>query len=486
MAPWKDGRSCPPRWATKRDERFPTYGPAVVGLMRSLGLEPMPWQERVADVAGEFDPESGEFRYQTVDLIVPRQGGKTGLMLPTLIQRASLRRAARCWYTAQTRQDAADVYNLGWMPLLDAAPLAARRRLAIRRANGSERITIKGSGSTIGLFAPGPKALHSKQADAAVVDEVWAFSLPDGELLTTGIRPTMATRPLRQFWRISAAGNHESTWLDDIQASGRAMTEAGEYRRRAYFEWSAPVNPDEAVDITDRELWWAAHPALGHTISESFLEAELDSMDSVTFARSYLCIPARLVGVDSIPAASWRKCVGSGDQDGWVVFAVDTTPDREWTSIGVASGDAIDIADHRGGTDWVVGRLLELRDRWQCKGVVIDAGSPAGSLIESVEKAGIAVTTPTTSEFAQACGGFYDAVVGSKDADGNPVPRLVHPDEPILNESVASAKKRKIGQAWGWERYGRDASPLVSVTLARWGMETIPEPKRKRLFVAVT
>jgi hypothetical protein len=453
----------------------------VLGIMRSFGLEPMPWQRQVSEVAGEFDPELGEFRYQTVDLVVPRQAGKTGLILPTSVQRGSLRRAARCWYTAQTRQDAADVYNLGWMPLIDAAPADSRRRLQVRRANGSERITLKGYGSTIALFAPGPKALHSKQSDMVTVDEVWAFQLADGETLTTGIRPTMATRPLRQLWRISAAGDHTSTWLDSVQESGRALVDGGEYRRRAYFEWSAPVAEGETVDIYDRDLWRASHPALGYTISESFLEAELDGMDPTTFARSYLCIPARLVGLDAIPARDWRRCAGPVNQEGWVVFAVDTTPDREWSSIAACSASDgvhhLDITDRRPGTDWVVPRLLELRDRWQAKGVVIDAGSPAGSLVDVATKAGIVVSSPTATEFAQSCGAFFDAVIGRT---------LTHADEPVLNESVAAAKKRKIGQSWGWERYGRDASPLVAATLARWGMETIPEPQPRRFFVGVS
>lgn len=477
MAQWRSGRACPPRWATARDPDTPTYGGAVATLMRQMGIEPMPWQQQVADVAGEFDEEAGQFRYQTIDLVVPRQAGKTALILPTMLQRASLRRAGRGWYTAQTRQDAADQFRDGWLPLVDNAPLDARRRLHVRRANGSERITIKGSGSIVGLFAPGKKALHGKQADIAVIDETWAFTLPDGKDLETGIRPAMATRPLRQRWRISAAGDWTSSYLDDIQASGRTLVESGEPSRRAYFEWSAPVDEDEAVDVMDPELWWASHPALGFTIDEDFIRGEAAEMDPVTFARSYLCIPARLVGVDSIPAARWRKCAGAVEQDGWVVFAVDTTPDREWTSIGVAGESGIDVADHRPGTDWVVPRLRELRDRWQCKGVVIDRGSPAGSLADAVEAAGITVTSPTATEFAQACGDFYDAVVNGT---------LVHPDEPVLNESVGTAKKRKIGQAWGWERFDRDATALVATTLARWGMASIAEPKPRRLFVAVT
>jgi hypothetical protein len=41
----------------------------------------------------------------------------------------------------------------------------------------------------------------------------------------------------------------------------------------------------------------------------------------------------------------------------------------------------------------------------------------------------------------------------------------------VLNSAVAAARKRALGDAWAWARkVGGDVSPLVAVTLARWGL----------------
>jgi hypothetical protein len=63
---------------------------------------------------------------------------------------------------------------------------------------------------------------------------------------------------------------------------------------------------------------------------------------------------------------------------------------------------------------------------------------------------------------------FYDAVV-----DGSA--RLNrHPD---LDAAVGGAAKRITGDAWVWARKGAvDVSPLVAITLARWGA-TRPAPE---------
>jgi hypothetical protein len=51
-----------------------------------------------------------------------------------------------------------------------------------------------------------------------------------------------------------------------------------------YFEWSAP----EDADPTDPRTWRAAMPALGHTIAERTVAADLAVMPLEEFCRSHL------------------------------------------------------------------------------------------------------------------------------------------------------------------------------------------------------
>ena len=64
--------SCPPRFSTARNLLRSTYGPRVAQTARLLGLELMPWQQFVADVALEVDPSTGRLAYREVVLTVPR------------------------------------------------------------------------------------------------------------------------------------------------------------------------------------------------------------------------------------------------------------------------------------------------------------------------------------------------------------------------------------------------------------------------------
>jgi hypothetical protein len=67
---------------------------------------------------------------------------------------------------------------------------------------------------------------------------------------------------------------------------------------------------------------------------------------------------------------------------------------------------------------------------------------------------------------AQACGMLYDAV--EQDA-------FRHLGEQALTSAVKGAVKRPLSDAWAWSRKnsGVDISPLVAVTLAGWGWQTI-------------
>src|SRR5699024_11308895 len=92
----------PARHHTPRTPDRPTIGPRIGVVSRALGRPLMPWQQRAADVAGEIDPETGRLAYPLVLATVPRQSGKTALVLATQLDRCVSGRSQRVWYTAQT------------------------------------------------------------------------------------------------------------------------------------------------------------------------------------------------------------------------------------------------------------------------------------------------------------------------------------------------------------------------------------------------
>ena len=237
----------------------------------------------------------------------------------------------------------------------------------------------------------------------------------------------------------------------------------------AYLEWSAPRD----ADLDSRHAWSQANPALGYRISETFIERERRAMPDEEFARERLSVWSDARTESIIPAALWESLADQTSQmDGQVVFAIDVTPDRSSAAIGVAGHrpdglQHLELIDHRPGTRWVAGRLLELQRRWRAEAVVLDPGGPAGSLIPELETSGVPVSLISTRQLGQACGAFYDAVTDS---------RIRHLSQAPLDTALLGAKKRPLGDAWAFARKGdADISPLYAVTLAKHGLDSTPD-----------
>src|SRR5436190_13573348 len=70
--------ACQPRYATPRTRRR-TLGPEVAGVARDLGLPLLPWQRQVLSAA--LEQHRGRPAYRDVTISVPRQSGKSSLLL---------------------------------------------------------------------------------------------------------------------------------------------------------------------------------------------------------------------------------------------------------------------------------------------------------------------------------------------------------------------------------------------------------------------
>ena len=426
-------------------------------LARLIGQPFMPWQAQVANVAGELLAD-GRPAYREVRVTVPRQSGKTSLILVAEVDRSlNWGGHQRTLYTAQDRNSSREKWA-EQVDLLRDTPL--RRLVKVRQSNGSERILWPATGSTISITASGETSGHGQTLDLGVIDE--AFAQRDSRL-EQAFRPAMVTRPNAQMWVVSTMGGADSFFLHDRVDDGRARVEVGQRSGVCYFEWSAGDDDDP----DDPRTWWACMPALGRTVTEEVIQADHDAMDQAEFARAYLNRRAA-TGRPVIDAASWQACRDSTSQlAGLPCFSVDVVPDRSAASIGVAGWRQdrrrhVEIVEHRPGVDWVVERMTGLDRRWRPLPTVVDPASPAGSLLVDLAAAGVATVTVSAREYAQACGQIFDAVI-----DG----QVRHLEQPVLNGAVSAARKRPLGDAWAWARKtGGDISPLVAVTLAHWGL----------------
>src|SRR6516165_2047506 len=127
--------SCRARWATPRSPERPTVGGRQAKLAQLIGQPFMPWQAQVANVAGELLPD-GRPAYREVRITVPRQSGKTTLILVVELDRSlNWGDWQRSLYAAQDRNNSRAKWG-EQVDLLRQTPLG--RLLAVRRQAGAE------------------------------------------------------------------------------------------------------------------------------------------------------------------------------------------------------------------------------------------------------------------------------------------------------------------------------------------------------------
>lgn len=473
---------CPPR-ILHAPKRSGNVASKVAGLALNVGLALDPWQRDVILDAQSVDPVSGLWVTPRVAVSVPRQNGKGGIIEAIEIafllgvygtEASLLIHSAHEFKTAQN----------GFQRLLsffETVPALKKARdegrVKIGTAAAREFITV--DGRTVRFLARSKGSGRGFSADILILDEAQELA----EDVFAAILPTVSARPNPQIWLFGTPPS--STMNGEVFTRFRDSALTGEDDRLCYFEWSA----ERDEDFSDPETWARANPACPHRITEDAIRDEYFSMDEETFCRERLGMWDGVATLRVIPEDVWNALASeAADPSGRVVFAIDVSPDRSRASIAVAGrlrdSDrvSIQVIENRRGTGWIAFRLAELTARWPYAAVVLDSGGPAASLLPDLKKARIRrVKTISTREVVQATGLFYDLTVGvppGTDLAGNPTPaipaRLVHPDQPILNDALAAARKRPLGDAWAWHRKDAttDITPLVAVTFAAFGLST--------------
>jgi hypothetical protein len=475
------GLTCPPRWGTPRRPEYPTLGGKAAKVMERLGYPPMPWQRYVLDVALEIDPATGRFAYREVGLSVPRQQGKTQQILGLMVHRIAAWHRQNVVYGAQTRGMARTRWEDEFIETLDGSVLNGRYRT--RKNNGNEAIIWSSTRSKLGITSNTEKAGHGPPLDLGVIDEAFAH---EDDRLEQAMSPAMLTRPMAQLVWASAGGTEKSLWLNKKRQRGRELVEelweTGQHGRVAYFEWFAPDDMDRA----DPATWRATLPALGFTVTEETIQAELEKLDWVEFDRAYLNRTRRAVPPQdpNIPVGAWPTIADPASSPGPdVALALDVSADRSSSSIGVASlrrdGRVhLELVDRRAGTDWVAPALARLVLLHRPVAVAVSAtGSPASALIDELVAAGIDspvdkdrpqrgdLIVLRTGDTVEACGQLVDAINQGT---------AVHLDQAPLTAAVNGARTRSVGDAWVLHRKGSltDIAPLCAVTWARWALLT--------------
>jgi hypothetical protein len=444
----------------------------VAELASSYGLVLDPWQENVIEGAmGERS--DGIWAAKQIGVSCPRQNGKGAIIEARELAGLLLFGENLIIHSAHELATA----GLGFRRILSYFENYddLRRKVVSRSgAYGREYLRLR-SGQELKFVTRSKSAIRGFSADCLLLDE--------GQILEDSaweaILYTVSARPNHQIWLLGTPllTTVEGIVFDRFRSRGLE----GKDIHSAWFEWSAP----DGCDLDDPEAWASANPSLGDRVSYENVIAERSLASDEGFARERLGMWSSSGTHRVISADSWDAVADSNaaDAGGEAELAIDVAPDRSTTSIAAATWTTtdgvayVDVAECRQGEpDWAVRKVADIWERNSVRAVVIDGMSAANTLIDPLRRAGVTVTVTTATQMAKACGGFYDAVMFAQ---------MWHLNQPELNVALSVARKRRIGDGgFGWSRRDSesDISPLVTVTLALWGLtstEVEPRPKRR-------
>lgn len=453
--------------ATRRRPERRTRGGEVARISRLLGAELMPWQQQVADVALEVD-DDGRLCYREVVVSVPRQSGKTWLILCMELHKVLFGPNVEVVYSAQAGTAAFNKLVLEQVPLIEQSELGELVRKVYRTPlhpgvwfrNGSRIVPLSNS----------PDAGHGRTVDMAVIDEAFA---DQDDRREQAYLAAMATRPDGQLWVVSTAGDDTSAYLNRKLEAAAGAVEADSGRGIAAFVWSA-----SKAQIADPDRWHEFHPAMGHTIDRSVMEHAQASMDAQEFERAFGNRRAAAAESSPIPESVWSRLVRADVVPVEPVFGVEVAADRGSAAIVAVDGDGrCELVRVGEGTSWLVDAAGTLAERAGGVVVAVDGKGPSGPLVPRLaEVEGVTVVEVGAEGMGRACAGLVDAC-----ADG----RLsVRGPAPLLDLAVGDGRRRWSGDRWYWARKGAvDASPLVALTVGWWVAcgSGVPRPSAARV-----
>lgn len=479
---WDSSWGPAPKYATPRNPDRKTFGETVAKISALLRRPMFPWQRYVVDVAMEVDPNTGRLFYDQVVVLAPRRAGKTAKVQALAAHRCGGSRRVSAWITAQSNTHAVRRWKDSTADIVDTSVKGTLQQYV---SIGNENLIWRDTGSYFRPFNPDEDAMHGEDPDLVFVDELWKFTAAQREVIQQGYRPAWIVKE-GQEWLLSAAGGPRSEWLKAARLQGRAEVSEGLQTRTAFFEWGIP---DEIggvpVDEIDDELLMrtiaAHHPRPDIRIQH--LESEMASRGRGKILRDYGnideeteqregVIPRIIMrgagGPELIPPGS-RVCIG-----------IHVDGDRREGSVSAAWRDPesgkcrTTLLKRQDGALWLVPAIKFLRGNPQFElGAVIGLGTgPARGELDEIERAGMNVIRVTQTDFPAACNRFSDEIYARTIIHGN--------EKELLHAVLHTAWRRRAGTGRVFEPDGEEPNtPLISHTMAYWGVDRLPADTTK-------
>lgn len=456
---------------------FPEYDHSeildCIDLNVAGGLDPFDWQINVLEAWLGVDAQ-GNWAAPTCGLSVPRQNGKTLGVVGARINYGMLVKGESVVYTAHLQKTATETFEE--LVSFYETPKMKKRVKDIKRALGREEIKLK-NGARIKFLARTRNGGRGQHGDLLIFDEAQELDSKQQASFTFAI--SASKNPQTLYLGTPPDQTMTATVFRNIR--NRAIKRKN--KKTAWFEWSISHVPE---DISQSEYWYMTNPSLGITIKPSTIEAEVEQMDDEEFARERLgWWDENEYGNSVVSKDDWNECLTldppKPSDNEKLAVGIKFTADGSSVAVSIASKqdsrvyvECIDYAGMNKGIGWLANWLIERQNKLAM--VFIDGRSNTGSLVAKLNEykypqKGFKVMT--TADVVAASSMFVNAINEHE---------LEHSEQPLLDESVCFATRRKIGNDGGWGLgNGRvDCAPAESASFAYMAvMTTKRNPNRK-------
>lgn len=481
-----------------------TFGPEAADLMARAGKPLDEWQ-RDSVLLLLSTRDNGRWACVEYCELVARQNGKGGVLEARVLAGFLLLGERRIMWSAHEVKTSYDAF-LRIQELLQALDRRSEEEKAadpnfilvddaipikVVNTNGREGFVRLDTKQRIRFIARSKSSGRGMTGDLNVIDETFAYTAEQHAALF----PTMMARPNPQIIYTSTppldaeSGEILHNLRKRAEAIIKSLAESGHDggdSLLAFRDWGLAGDLDnlDKIDVDDERLWAQPNPSLGgQRMTLEIVRVARRSMPLVEFARECLGIwPRARDNAGTIDTRGWAQLLDPlSRRVGDVALAVDITPDRGHAVISMfglrADGfEHVQLLDYRPGTEWVIGRIKQLRDVLKPLGFGMGRGT-AASLETDLAAEDVGITRPEDPakpkrgdlfvldyvEMSAAAAGLIDAVKQT---------RIRHLGQVQADKAVAGAKVRQGEDSVSWSRKRAEAgvniSPVVTHSVARY------------------
>lgn len=427
--------------------------------------------------------EDGRWQSFEFGLSAPRQNGKGEVLLARelfglyVLGEMSIVHSAHEFKTSARhfqRLEVAIRRNPDLLAQVERSSQGSQRIVGFRYTHGDETITLQ-SGARIEFRTRTKSGLKG-------VDDVALLVLDEAQILSEWAHgtmvPTLRASTAERGPQLVYAGNAPDEEKDDHAIVWTRVRERGlaaDDPSLVYHEYSLDFDsPDEVPEdvARDPEVWATVNWAMAHgRITVKHMEKEIRLLGWRQFITELLNVGA-YPDTDLASGSIVNMDVWAELEDTLSVLrdpvhlGFDVSPARR-TSVSAAGLNEegkrhAEVIHAREGTGWLPEGLARLCEKHDVLGVCCDGFGPASSVAAKVEEiAGVKVRRLNTSDYADACGMFVNAVEERE---------LRHIGQEDLTAAVRGARTRPLVDRWAWSRSKSrtDPGPLIAASIALW------------------